>query len=212
MPRTQLSPKRLSDTKDTNIGNIILFCEGMTEKHYLDYFSKIIEKDKFTDIEIISIPAKGNAQTVLNEAETFFQDDDNNRKYFNYSKYLMFDCDDPPTIQKVINDAKNYKLLISNPFFETWLLMYFEDFQIKLTKRQTYKRLSEHLNKVYKKGNKGTIRQVIANGNFEKAIDNARMLTNKYASENKSIFTHISEMNPYADVYELIEEFMRKIS
>ena len=34
MGRTQLSPKRLSETKKTNIGRIIIFCEGKTEKYY----------------------------------------------------------------------------------------------------------------------------------------------------------------------------------
>ena len=30
MGRTQLSPQRLSETRRTNIGRIIIFCEGKT--------------------------------------------------------------------------------------------------------------------------------------------------------------------------------------
>jgi len=36
MGRTQLTPRRLSETKKTNIGRIIIFCEGKTEKYYFD--------------------------------------------------------------------------------------------------------------------------------------------------------------------------------
>ncbi len=32
MGRTQLSPQRLLETKHTNLGRIIIFCEGKTEK------------------------------------------------------------------------------------------------------------------------------------------------------------------------------------
>ena len=40
MGRTQLTPQRLSETKRINIGKIIIFCEGKTEKYYFDYFEK----------------------------------------------------------------------------------------------------------------------------------------------------------------------------
>ena len=53
MGRTQLSPQRLSETKKTNIGRIIIFCEGKTEKYYFDYFAEIIKKNKYTDVEVI---------------------------------------------------------------------------------------------------------------------------------------------------------------
>lgn len=44
MGRTLLSPQRLAETKKTNIGRIIIFCEGKTEKYY---FAKIIKKNKY---------------------------------------------------------------------------------------------------------------------------------------------------------------------
>ena len=37
MGRTQLTPQRLSETKRINIGKIIIFCEGKTEKYYLTH-------------------------------------------------------------------------------------------------------------------------------------------------------------------------------
>lgn len=91
MGRTQLTPRRLPETKKTNIGRIIFFCEGKTEKYYFDYFEEIIRKNKYTDVEVVLETASGNAQTVLSYAE-----EENNCKYNAYGRYLAFDCDNPP--------------------------------------------------------------------------------------------------------------------
>lgn len=212
MGRTQLTPRRMSETKRLNIGKIIIFCEGKTEKYYFDYFSEIIRNNKYNDIEVVLETANGNAQTVLSYANRFLSDDENNRKFTNYGKYLVFDCDDPPEIQSVVAAAKDYELLISNHLFETWLLMHFEDIEEKISKREIYRRLSEHLKSDYSKGQKGKTREIINNGNIEKAIDNAKFLENKYKSDEKTIFTDIKNMNPYTSVHKLVEQFMVEIS
>lgn len=212
MGRTMLSPQRLAAIQRTNLGHIIIFCEGKTEKYYFDYFAKIIKKNKYTNIEIVFETANGNAQGVLNLANHFFLEENNIRKFSNYEKCLAFDCDDPPDIQQVVGASKDYKLLISNPFFETWLLMHFEEVDTKLSKRKTYQHLSEHLNNSYSKGHKGKIREIIGNGNVEKAIDNAKSLERQYESIGKSIEINIIEMNPYTSLHTLIEQFMFEIS
>ena len=212
MGRTRLSPQRLSETKKTNIGRIIIFCEGKTEKYYFDYFAEIIKKNKYTDIEVILETANGNARTVLNFANEFMTDEKHNQKFSTYGKYLAFDCDDPPDIQAVVLAAAEYELLISNHLFETWLLMHFEDVEEKLSKGEIYRRLSFHLHGTYSKGHKGKTRELVRNGNVEKAIDNARILERRYAVEGKSIFTDIKDMNPFTSVYKLIEQFMVEIS
>lgn len=106
----------------------------------------------------------------------------------------------------------DYELLISNLLFETWLLMHFEEVDDKLTKRQTYRKLSGYLQSPYKKGNKGIVREIIQNGEIEKAICNARRLEKTYVSEGKSMYAKIEEMNPFTSVYGLIEQFMVEIS
>lgn len=212
MGRTRLSPQRLSETKKTNIGRIIIFCEGKTEKYYFDYFAEIIKKNKYTDIEVILETANGNARTVLNFANEFMTDEKHNQKFSTYGKYLAFDCDDPSDIQAVVLAAAEYELLISNHLFETWLLMHFEDVEEKLSKGEIYRRLSFHLHGTYSKGHKGKTREIVRNGNVEKAIDNARILERRYAVEGKSIFTDIKDMNPFTSVYKLIEQFMVEIS
>lgn len=212
MGRTQLSPQRLSETKKTNIGHIIIFCEGKTEKYYFDYFAEIIKKSKYTDIEVVLETANGNAQTVLNFANEFMEDEKHNQKFNTYGKYLAFDCDDPPDIQSVISAAAGYELLISNHLFETWLLMHFEDVEEKISKREIYRRLSSHLHSAYSKGHKGKTREIVQNGNIEKAIDHASALEKQYEAEGKNIFANIKDMNPFTNVYKLVEQFMIEIS
>lgn len=212
MGRTQLSPQRLSGTRKTNIGHIIIFCEGKTEKYYFSYFAEIIRKNKYTDVEVVLETANGNARTVLNFAEKFMADEKHNQKFSTYGKYLAFDCDAPPDIQAVILETAGYELLISNPLFEIWLLMHFENVKEKLSKREIYQRLSRHLYGDYTKGHKGKTREIVQNGVIEKAIDNARDLEQQYDAEGKSIFTNMSDMNPFTNVYRLIEQFMAEIS
>lgn len=212
MGRTRLSPQRLSETKKTNIGRMIIFCEGKTEKCYFDYFAKIMKKNKYTDIEVVLETANGNAQTVLNYANMFLSDERNNRKFHTYGQYLAFDCDAPINIQSVILAARKYELLISNYLFETWLLMHFEDVREKISRKEIYRRLSTHLKGTYAKGDQGKIREIVKNGRIEKAIDIARCLDKQYENEGKNVFINIKDMNPYTSVYKLIEQFMIEIS
>ena len=212
MSRTQLSPHRLSATKKTNLGRIIIFCEGKTEKYYFDYFAEIIKKNKYSNVEVVLEPAYGNAQRVLNFANDFLTDDINNQKYSNFGKYLVFDCDAPKNIQPVVSVAKGYDFLISNYLFEKWLLMHFEDVEKKISKREIYQRLSSHLHHKYSKGHKGKTREIIQNGNIEKAIDNAKALEEKYHIDGKNIFSDIKDMNPFTSVYKLVEQFLLEIS
>ncbi len=218
MARLQLSQQRVTAAKKLNIGKVILFCEGNTEKYYFDYFAQIINKNenKYNNVIIATEAANGNAQTVLNHSIDFLSIEANNRLFSNYGKYLVFDCDAPQDIASVITQAKantnNYHLLVSNHFFETWLLMHFEEVDEKLSKRKTYERLSSHLTSQYKKGQKGRTREIILNGDLEKAIENARTLENKYIQLGKSIYDSIDDMNPYSNVYTLVEQLMLLIS
>ena len=209
---------RTVETKNINLGKIILFCEGNTEKYYFEYFADIINKDtgKYNNIVIITQNAGGNAQKVLNYAEDFLKEEKNNRAYSAYGKYLIFDCDAPPNIASVINIANksvhNYILLVSNHFFETWLLMHFEDIDIVLSKKKTFERLSDHLSTQYKKARKGLTREILQKGDINKAIDFAKKLDEKYLSDEINISNSIEKMNPYSNVYKLVEQLLALIS
>lgn len=218
MPRLRLSSPRTTQTKNKNLGKIILFCEGVTEKYYFDYFADIINKDgnKYNNVVIKTETASGNAQRVLDFAEDFLKTEENNRLYSSYGKHLIFDCDAPKDISAVITSATNcdsdYILNVSNYFFETWLLMHFEDIDKHLSKRMTYQQLSQHLSNKYRKGNKGYIREILSNGDVDKAIENAKQLEQKYENAGMTIFNSINKMNPYTNMYKLVEQLMLIIS
>lgn len=103
----------------------MLFCEGQTEVIYFEYFAEIIQKNrnKYVHLDIESIPANGNAKQVLNFAESFLLDKVNMQKYSLYEKNLVFDCDAPREIEKVLRDmlasTNDYTLSLTNLLFET---------------------------------------------------------------------------------------------
>lgn len=90
--------------------------------------------------------------------------------------------------------------------------MHFEDINTKLSKRMTYQQLSQHLSNKYKKGKKGYIREILSNGDIDKAIDNAKRLEQKYENTGMTIFNSIGKMNPYTNMYKLVEQLMLIIS
>ena len=71
MARTILSPQRRSEMLPLNIGHVILFCEGSTEKYYFDYFAEILNNKKYNDMRVVTESADGNAQQVLNYANEY---------------------------------------------------------------------------------------------------------------------------------------------
>ncbi|QNU67419.1 RloB domain-containing protein [Ruminiclostridium herbifermentans] len=217
MPKTTLTPERKVAIEKQFLGRIIIFCEGMTEKLYLDYFANIInKKNKYTDIKIETESANGNSRKVFNFANNFMESESNNRKYINYTKYLIFDCDSPKDIQSVINDmiasTKEYNLLVSNFLFEVWLLMHFEIVDSKMSKKKIYEKLGIHLANDYVKANAGTIREIIRKGSVEDAIKNAQKLYELHESAGNKIENNIKDMNPYTNVHKLLEQFMLEIS
>lgn len=222
MGMIKLNPREVA-TKEPSIGKIIIFCEGMTEKNYFDYFAKIINdgKNKFNEIKVEVIPpAEGNARRVLNFAEKFLNEKCNTSKYQYYQKFLSFDCDAPDDIQNVINDmissTNNYELLLTNLLFETWLLMHFEEVNFQLKKRGIFSKLAKSLGILeYNDNHKnepGIIRKILSCGDVKKAIENAKILYEKYEDNGQTVKMNIKQMNPYTTVHKLVEDFLIAIS
>ena len=156
-------------TRESNLGKVLLFCEGFTEVYYFEHFAQIIRsnQNKYAHLNIVSIPAEGNAQRVLEFAEHFLDNEDNLRQFSLYEKHLVFDCDAPQQIEKVITEmissSNEYTLSITNLLFETWLLMHFEyvEFAFSNTKKKVGIRLDKALGRKYVKSDPGIIRQII---------------------------------------------------
>ena len=130
-------------------------------------------------------------------------------KFKNYDKFLIYDCDAPKNIEEVIKKSKanenSYKLLISNPCFEIWLLMHYENVNQRLSKYEIGMRLEERMNvKAYSKGLEGHIRKIVGDGRrVNLAIKNAQKLDLRY--KGLEIGKDIKEMNPYTSVHALMK-------
>jgi len=217
MARLKAFVERTTATRAGNLGKVLLFCEGPTEVCYFEHFSKIIRahRNKYSHIDIVPVPAGGNAQAVLNFAEAFLSDEENLRMYSLYEKHLVFDCDAPPNIQAVIHNmlasAHGYDLLLTNLLFETWLLMHVEevDHTCSHSKKKIMERLSHALGREYGKKQDdmpGIVRQLIGDGdNLRKAISYADSLDQTYTAQHLHIQTNILQMNPYTSVHRLME-------
>lgn len=232
MARLDIRKKRTVETISERIGKIIIFCEGYTEYNYLKYFADIVNKSRNVDIEFGHNPAiefelnlenvKGNAQTVLNQANTFFENEHNKKRFCYHEKGLVFDCDDPENIQEVINnmmDCENpYELYLTNDNFDIWLLMHLEVVtECFPNKTSLHKKLEEHLNVLdYKKikNAPGKIRELLEYQkgiNLENAIKNAKVLEEKMKMQNKDIKRDIKNMKPFTTMHHIMEKILEML-
>ncbi|MFB5269895.1 RloB family protein [Paenibacillus enshidis] len=220
IPRLNPFAQRQIEIKESNLGRVLLFCEGPTEHYYFDYFSKIIEKNrnKYSELDIKSIPANGNAKRVFDFAENFLSNEQNARKFSAYEKNLVFDCDSPKDIQQIITlmnaSPHKYNLLLTNLLFEVWLLMHFEspEYSNSNTKKKIYERLSNALGKNYRKASSGIIRQIIGNGeNLKLAIKHAREIESRLFEQKLDIGHNIAEMNPYTTLHSFMNRILSEM-
>lgn len=216
LARTVLSNERQAAFKEEHLGRIIIYCEGQTEKQYFEYFASIIKKSKFDDIQVVIENASGNASRVYKYAQWHLEEEANNRKYMNYKKYLVFDCDAPEHVQEIIQQAsescEQFVMLLSNAMFEVWLLMHFERVTLPLRKGELMSRLSTHLHHEYNKASAGVVREILSNGDVNLAIENATAICGEYENSGKHVTQNIFEMNPYTTVHLLVEQFVGRIS
>lgn len=112
----------------------------------------------------------------------------------------------------MISSANNYEVVVSNFLFEIWLLMHFEIVEKKLTKGEIYRRLESHLRNNYEKANEGLIREIIQKGSVEAAIDNAESLAKQYIERKINLTENIEAMNPFTNIYSLVEQLLAAIS
>lgn len=220
MARINIAIPRTTNTIKTNLGKILIFCEGFTEYNYFNYFSNIFKSTKYNEIEVKLENAEGNAQTVLKSANTFLANEKNKKEFCYHNIYLVFDCDDPPNIQTVVNEMLNsengYKLLLTNWLFETWLLMHFEEVNQFIKKIQVYRKLEEHLGLInYSKfkNSEGIIRQIIGDGkNISNAIENAIKLEKIMKEKNLNISKNLKDMNPYTTMHEIMAPILDELA
>lgn len=219
--------RKIINPKPENAGKLLIFCEGFTEYNYLEYFKVYLEKNlraQYSEIVLEPINTEGNAMRVYQYAEEFLDNDENKRKYDLYEKHLVFDCDAPKEIDKVIQlmrESKNdYILDYSNLLFETWLVMHFQNVlpEEDNKKRNIIRCMREFLGvqryttKV--KAAKGTIGKILGNdGNrrIRAAVENAKRLEAYWEQKGLELEKDVKSMNPSVGIYKLIERLLDEV-
>lgn len=227
MGRLVNGERKIINPKPENAGKLLIFCEGFTEYNYLEYFKVYLENNlraQYSEIVLEPINTEGNAMRVYHYAEEFLDNDENRRKYDLYEKHLVFDCDAPKEIDKVIQlmrESKNdYILDYSNLLFETWLVMHFQNVlpEEDNKKRNIIRCMREFLGvqryttKV--KAAKGTIGKILGNdGNrrIRAAVENARRLEAYWEQKGLELEKDVKSMNPSVGIYKLIERLLDEV-
>jgi len=162
-----------------------VFCEGETEEAYVAF----LRSEYRVPIEIDTKVA-GNRITEKYIANY------KQRKSIHEKDitFLMYDCDVPEIVDK-LQKIKNVTLLLSNPCFELWYLLHFQNQTAELTKREC----EEKLNKYTKQYKKGLLCENIKDKilkNQDKAIERAKSLT--------------GFENPSTNIYVLAEKLLAR--
>ena len=201
MPRTPKpsgQPKRKVETRNP-LPVFALFTEGdVTER---DYFRPIIgslsrskkasariEGSHSSPARLVELAIKHKTETRIADASTF-------------QVWCIFDVEAPhphSDLEGAISNAKrnNINLAISNPCFELWLILHYQDYGKSITTSAAVT-LRNRLDK--SKGKE--VDSKIYIGRLSEAIDRARGLTTKHQEARR----RVPDNNPSSDVYLLLE-------
>lgn len=188
---------------------IYIICEGKeTEPLYFKHFRS---RNCLVDIIPISSKHKAaehlvkHAKSLISQ-ETYYPKDGD-------QLWCVFDCDDnkDPELQEAISyaDKHGYRIAYSNPAFEYWYLLHFEQ-------RTGYLRDSAAVIDIL--NNKGYLENYKKNAdvfvelqeNQDKAIQNAKDRVQRLNQDEVPVISRAS--NPVTTVYELVELLNSKIT
>lgn len=187
---------------------ILIVCEGKnTERIYFQEFKK---KKRYANINIQIPPTtKTDPLGLVKYAKKYIQKNELELKN-NDRAYCVFDCDydgkkKESAIREAMSAAKKsgeiLQMIISNPCFEIWYILHFENCPPAMTQAEAVQRLRDRYIKNY---NKSTDYYPLLSGKMDLAIKNAKRL--EKSNEEKGIQkTSIIESNPYSTVYVIVE-------
>ena len=159
-----------------------VFCEGETEKEYINFLKSLyrvpikikikIAKSNISDTYIKSFKGKG-----------FTHDKDRN--------FLMYDADVKDVVEK-LKKSKNTELLLSNPCIELWFLLHYQNQTASIKTKDCVRNL-KNMNPSYKKGT------------IDQALKNKFRLRKKCSEACNRAKQLDPDKNPSSNIYEFIE-------
>ncbi len=108
---------------------IIIAVEGSkTEKHYFESINNVYRNSRFKIHVIPNIEDKSAPEYILNNLDSY-----KSKNEIDDSDLLFLVCDKDRWLEKTISmvltecKQKQYNFIVSNPCFELWLILHFED-------------------------------------------------------------------------------------
>lgn len=187
---------RRKSKKKSNPPQIHVYCEGESEKIYLETLRNLIGIKNRHKLVVNSERKQGI--DLYNYVRNKYK-----RHDFEYSPVdiiIVVDKDDTAIdeLEKLKNKCleSDYLLIYSNTCFELWLLLYFEKVTFFTTRENLKYRLSNLLGRNYKKTDKRFFEQVVMN--YDVALSNAAKMKAGIPDFEK---------NPYTNMFELLSKY-----
>lgn len=181
---------------------IYIVCEGSDGKSEYAYFKGLLEDCRFTnDIEIKSTPTKKNSgKELVRFASQLIE-----KEYKSIDEaWVVYDKDGYTKHSETFSEARTKKVNIafSSISFETWILLHFEYTSRAFNNSDEIISCMKHKHKFIYEKKDNEIYSKIKNKTCN-AISNSKKLAHyeRTGSGGKPIY----ELNPYTDVYKLVE-------
>jgi hypothetical protein len=171
--------KRQSKGKEIR-PTLFVFCEGETEDAYIKYLRSLYR----LPIEVvIKIKGSGINKRYIDECKK------NKTTHPKDRTFLIYDYDVPEIVDK-LKKIEKVELIFSNPCFELWYLLHFQNQTGEITTDECVSKLMTHIQN-YRKGAIDNRLKDRLSDNKENAVSKAKSLP-RFA-------------NPFTDIYLFIE-------
>lgn len=178
-----------------------------TEKNYFEGLKKSL-KEEYGDKIAINVN-KENTDKLVESALNINPYDVHSRE-----RWIVFDRDEVQNFDTIIDEAERNGIRVgwSNPCFEIWLHAYYGKMPSSINSQQCCRKFAsdykKKTNKQYKKSDKNLYRNLVKDGDEEKAIKLAKQ---KHKAFQKDGYKKASEMSPCTTVYELVTDIKEKV-
>lgn len=190
---------RREQQKKENPRQIHVYCEGESEKIYLETLRNLVGIKQRLKLVVRSERKQGI--DLYNHVRSRYKKHD--FKVSPVEIIIIVDKDDTTTeeLTKLKNKClrSGYLLIYSNACFELWLLLHFEKVTFFTTRENLNSSLSSKLGKSYKKTDKRFFEQVVKK--YEVALKNSKRMEGGIPEFNKNPYTNMKELlNNYFNV------------
>jgi len=181
------------------LARVIIACEGLvTEKNYFQsIFLELIQNHNIAKTSlVIAHHSHSDPKGVLDDLLKALKVDNE----FEH-KWIVIDRDEHESFSKTLDQAKamDVNVAYSNPSFEFWFLLHFDNYTTPTHRHHLPNLLKKHI--TYQKNSKTTYNEILP---FQKiAITRSKQLIDKFTLNGRKLNPTID--NPTTTVYLLIE-------